>query len=359
MKSTIFIALFAFSSLCAKQIQIINLNDFGKGSLRAAINNAEDGDKIIFNEKLQGTIALGSDLPLLQKNVSILGPSSQRVSISGMGSYRIFRILAETVSIENIGILNGNTKSCASALHIEAGSRVRYKNGVISGCTASVKKGAAAYVGMGSSLFLDNVVFIGNKYWGGLGKDIWFEENSIFEYKNSGTSTTLDIYGNTQILKGGKGIVTFTIGSECPISFSVEDGEIISTGSRTGATNILTSGSLFGSQSTSYLFNQGVLNLGKSLESFNVLREFTQAQEGTLQISISPTESALLNIGEEAFLAGTLEIIPEKGKYHAGKRYTIINAGSPISTKFDKIKCSSMKFEIEYLQNSVEIKLVE
>ena len=84
---------------------VTNLNDSGPGSLRAAILNVDVGGTIDFS--VTGTIVLtGGELDVNQ-SVSIVGPGSGDLTISGNGTSRVFQIIAGTVTISGVTIADG------------------------------------------------------------------------------------------------------------------------------------------------------------------------------------------------------------------------------------------------------------
>ncbi|WP_047815093.1 autotransporter family protein [Rhodopirellula islandica] len=70
----------------AEDIEVVNLNNTGTGSLREAISNATAGDRIVFNIPGGGTIALGSDLPEITDNVSFTNQNVAAVIIDRAGN---------------------------------------------------------------------------------------------------------------------------------------------------------------------------------------------------------------------------------------------------------------------------------
>jgi hypothetical protein len=93
----------------AAPIDVTNTLDSGAGSLRAAITNANAGDTIVFTTG--GTITLASELPVINKNITIDG-NGFNPTISGAGTYRPFFIgtagtgSPATVTIANLTITN-------------------------------------------------------------------------------------------------------------------------------------------------------------------------------------------------------------------------------------------------------------
>ena len=69
----------------AEDIEVVNTNDNGDGSLREAISNAEAGDRIVFNISGGGTISLATDLPEITDKVSFTNQNVAAVIIDRNG----------------------------------------------------------------------------------------------------------------------------------------------------------------------------------------------------------------------------------------------------------------------------------
>jgi hypothetical protein len=78
------------SSISASAITVTNTNDSGAGSLRQAITDAVAGDTIDFAPAVTGTITLTSAILSIQKNLTIIGPGSGKLAISGNDERVIF-----------------------------------------------------------------------------------------------------------------------------------------------------------------------------------------------------------------------------------------------------------------------------
>jgi hypothetical protein len=96
--------------------------DSGPGSLRAAITAAANGDTIVFDHRLDGqTIALSSGELAIGKDLTIVGPSADRLAVSGSMASRVFDIasgvslvlarlmVADGLSDQGGGIQNAGT----------------------------------------------------------------------------------------------------------------------------------------------------------------------------------------------------------------------------------------------------------
>lgn len=64
-------------------------------------------DTIRFTGGLEGTIALGAALPAIQSNLTIEGPGADRLSVSGDGAHRVFRVQNGSVTIRGLTIADG------------------------------------------------------------------------------------------------------------------------------------------------------------------------------------------------------------------------------------------------------------
>lgn len=145
----------------AAERTVTNLNDSGAGSLRQAIQDANSNpgaDLITFQLGLAGTIALGSQLPALTDDLTIRGPGSKVISISGQDQHRIFRVNSGTVRISGLTLKNGKSQGYNGS------------NSEIFGGAGGGGAGAGgALLVMGGSVFADDVVFMNNEARGGNG----------------------------------------------------------------------------------------------------------------------------------------------------------------------------------------------
>ena len=74
----------------AATITVTNLNDNGPGSLRQAIADAAPSDTINFS--VTGTIALTSGELNIDKDLAIVGPGVNELSISGGNNSRVINV---------------------------------------------------------------------------------------------------------------------------------------------------------------------------------------------------------------------------------------------------------------------------
>ncbi len=90
----------------AATLVVTNTSDSGAGSLREALDDANDGD-VIDATGISGTITLASQLTV-SDNVTINGPGASSLTVSGDNAVRVFYIDAgKTVVINDLTVANG------------------------------------------------------------------------------------------------------------------------------------------------------------------------------------------------------------------------------------------------------------
>jgi len=153
----------------ANVLTVSNLNDSGSGSLRDAIRSATSGDTITFQSGLSGTIVLTSQLNI-NKGLTIAGPGSGSLTISGNNQCRVFRIntgYKVPVTISGLTVANGKAVG-----NNGAGGYDGRGGGGGGGGGAGEGGGGVVVVGSssdGGHLTIDGVVFTNNTAVGGLG----------------------------------------------------------------------------------------------------------------------------------------------------------------------------------------------
>ncbi len=169
---------------------VTNLDDAGAGSLREAVNNANTNpgaDEINFSGAgATGTIALTSGELTITDELTITGPGSDQLAISGSNTSRIFNIPkpasptppVESVTITGITIKDGKVTGTGTGTEgggISSGARhLIIQNSVISGNASDNQGGGIFHNGDGvagaatpdGSLELTDVVLDGNSAGG-------------------------------------------------------------------------------------------------------------------------------------------------------------------------------------------------
>ena len=103
--------LFACPCTFAAMIGVTSSGDSGPGTLRQALADANNGDTIAFNLNLPEIISLTSAELVIDKNITIIGPNAQLLTVAraqGASNFRIFHITpGHTITIQGLTITNG------------------------------------------------------------------------------------------------------------------------------------------------------------------------------------------------------------------------------------------------------------
>lgn len=151
----------AMVSLCshAATLTVQNISDAGAGSLRDRISAAAPGDTVVFAPGVVGTIALASTLTIAQ-NLTIRGPGSGILAISGQNTVRAFDITAGAVELSAVTVSNGFIAGLGGGLSVSSGATLTLSNSVLSNNTAG--NGGAIAVANGGTLTVTHTTFVGN-----------------------------------------------------------------------------------------------------------------------------------------------------------------------------------------------------
>ncbi|MFO0808470.1 MAG: choice-of-anchor Q domain-containing protein [Gemmataceae bacterium] len=188
---------------------VTNLNDTGVGSLRQAIldANANSGvpDNVVFQPGLTGTITLtlASGQLNITDSVTITGPGSSAITVSGGAAVRVF-------NIGGTGILNVNI----SGLTITGGRG-------IAGAGSTTVGSGGGILNTDETLTLDGVVLTGNSTTSGNGGGLHNSSSASVTIRNS------TISGNTASGNGG-GVNLFTSGGSLQLLNSTVSGNTAS-----------------------------------------------------------------------------------------------------------------------------------
>jgi hypothetical protein len=103
-------------------ITVTDLADDGPGSLRAAVTQAAVGDTIDFAPGLSGTILLTSGELAINQSLSIAGPGSDQIAVSGGATTRVFEVGAgAAVAIGGLTITGGHVAAPGFSTGVGAG----------------------------------------------------------------------------------------------------------------------------------------------------------------------------------------------------------------------------------------------
>lgn len=115
-----------------------SLDDGSAGTLRKAIADAAPGDEIQFSLTYPATINLENTLHI-EKNLTITGPGSANLFISGGGSLQVFDInLVAIASISGVTIQNGYVSrfDLGAGIRNGSGATLTLTNSTVSGNSA-------------------------------------------------------------------------------------------------------------------------------------------------------------------------------------------------------------------------------
>ncbi len=215
----------------AATITVMNTNDSGAGSLRAALASAANGDTIDATG-MSGAILLTSGELFVDKSVTINGPGAANLAVDGNHSDRVFQVANPvTVTISGLTITNGSVVSS------DVGGGI-YNDGstlTLSDCAIVANFGGGIYNGH-STLTVSNCTLSGNS--AGVG-------GGIYNAGSNSGSATLTI--NNSTLSGN--------------SAGIGGGGIYNDGIFGGATLTISNSTLSGNSAG--FFAGGIYNTGE------------------------------------------------------------------------------------------------
>lgn len=114
---TIALALITAPSANAGAVETVtNTNDSGAGSLRQAIADVDAGGTIEFAAGVSGTIVLSGEL-VINKSLTINGPSADVLTISGNNESQVFYITGNNVALSGLTVTDGYHDCCGGGIH--------------------------------------------------------------------------------------------------------------------------------------------------------------------------------------------------------------------------------------------------
>lgn len=201
----------------AATITVMNINDSGAGSLRAALANVANGDTIDFDSSLNGqTITLTSGQLEVRKSVTISGPGANVLAVDGSSASRVFYVAPSlTVTVSGLTITSGNPPYGDGAGIFNDHATLTVNNSTISGNSAYGEGGGIYNAGFNGSatLTVNNSTFSGNSAFGGgaIFNDGQPGGTAMLVISNSTVSGNSSIYGGGIYNSGAYGSATLTI----------------------------------------------------------------------------------------------------------------------------------------------------
>ena len=148
---------------------VTTVNDNGAGSLRQVILDAADGDRIAFDSGLQGQgISLTSGSILVDKDVEIIGPGSERMTLMATGAFRVLEFAPDiTASISGIQITGGNVTGNGGGIWVGDRTVLTVLRVSVTGNEAT-DNGGGMYISPGAAVAVDSSLISRNKASGDL-----------------------------------------------------------------------------------------------------------------------------------------------------------------------------------------------
>lgn len=239
-------AVLAFTAQAqALNYTVSNTSDSGSGSLRDAIDQANDNpgfDRVLFQSSVSGSITLGSELDVYS-SMNIIGPGADKLAIDGGNNNQLFDIYfgdgrplvaisdltlrngksgsggaveagGDAIVTLNHTVLSGNEAQVGGAVFAEYSASVTLNDSVLKNNSAEYS-GGAAVARTSAKLYASNSSFNGNTA-GYLGGAISFGSSnvSIDSSTFSGNSQKITGEGSPYAGDGGGAIAAYTSGGE-------------------------------------------------------------------------------------------------------------------------------------------------
>lgn len=119
-------AAYNLSNFCPASFVVTSSDDSGPGTLREVIATACAGTTITFDPRINLILLTSGELPIT-KGVTILGPGTDKLTISGTNSSRIFNITAGTATVNISGLTLRDGRPPASSAN--GGGAILIANG--------------------------------------------------------------------------------------------------------------------------------------------------------------------------------------------------------------------------------------
>ena len=173
--------------------------DDGAGSLRQAIEEADNNDIISFDDAIHGqTIELTSGALVIDKNIVISGPGVDLMSVNAMGLFRVIEIGPDIdVEVEAIALIGGEVVGNGGGLFVGERASLTLLS-VLLFANEATDNGGGLYVSPGASVSIHFSEIAGNKSSGDL------SPNGGGIYNASGNVSVVDsIIRENESTRGG------------------------------------------------------------------------------------------------------------------------------------------------------------
>lgn len=162
---------------------VTSLADSGTGSLRAALSTANGNgtaDLIEFQPGLTGVITLTSSSLFVSEPVTIAGPGSSDLSISGNKTFRVLDCqgapTSTAISLSGLTLTNGNVNGTGGGINI-GDEQLTLTNCVVTGNSATAR-GGGIYVGLTAGTLTMQACTLSDNFSGTDGGGFCVRQNS-------------------------------------------------------------------------------------------------------------------------------------------------------------------------------------
>ena len=204
--------------ICSCDPVVTTTADSGAGSLREAIYTACPGNTITFQPGLTGTITLESELPI-PKDLTIVGPGANQLTVSGNQTVRVFNITAEnSVTISGLTIANGRASEHPFFPGLASGGGISNGAGTLNltACTiadnhvsitggSQISSSTGGGIASGGTLNMTACTLSGNSVSASGGSFFNFAFGGGIYAIGTLNLTNCTIYGNSTSASGGMG----------------------------------------------------------------------------------------------------------------------------------------------------------
>jgi hypothetical protein len=233
------VVMFAAALPCAAATThtVTSTDDNGSGTLREALENAGDGDTIMFDFTFPATITLTSGELVVDMNVAITGPGRDQLTVDGNSAFRVFHITNEKeVTISGLTIANGADEWNGGGIRNEIGNTLMLSDCALTGNTAVA---GGAIFNEGSMTLTDcalsgNIAF-GEPYNGEGEGAIYGVGGAILMFSHEPATLTLERCTLSDNLASGEGSISGAKGGailvaadkEIPVTVTVTNSTLV------------------------------------------------------------------------------------------------------------------------------------
>ncbi|MDX2042660.1 MAG: choice-of-anchor Q domain-containing protein [Acidobacteriota bacterium] len=222
------------------------------GSLRQVIADAPAGADILFDPaffNVPRSIFVSGGEILINKNLTIIGPGANLLTLSGSNLNRVFAITAgNTVTLSGLTISNGKATADGGGI-VSAGNLTMTNCNIVNNTSGNSFGGGGISV-LGATATFTECNFSGNK------------QNAVLLTSSSGTITNCAFTGNTTLFNGGA--INLISSSTVAITGCTMNGNTAS-GNRGGAVSVENSSGSF----TNCTISGNQANFGAGIAMFN------------------------------------------------------------------------------------------